>query len=107
MVIMNTHSPDVGTSIDIRKLYWGNIKLTIHQLKRKDFLIWETDRNGQVSRNPDTEDKIIRKWTNSNETDDGNGGKLSKYGQTNLLMDNTFLYPGKANKAPKSMGRRR
>ena len=52
----------------MRKEYWDHIKQILY-IKREAFLIWETDNNGQVSRNPDTDGKIIGKWTTATEMD--------------------------------------
>ena len=47
MAILNTHAADVSSAIEIRR--------------KKNFPIWETGDNGQVSRHLDTDGDIIGK----------------------------------------------
>ena len=74
MNIRNTHAPEIGDAIDIRGEYWAQIDPILYR-KIKDFLLLATENNGKVRRRPDTDGKIIGKWTTATETDKGNGEK--------------------------------
>jgi len=54
-------------------------------------MVWETDNNGQLSRSPDTDAKLIGKCTTAKETDKGDVRKLAKYCQKNLFIANAII----------------
>ena len=92
MLTLNTHAPDVGHASDCRREYCNQIKQILYRAKRKDFVIRETDNNGQVSRNPDSGDKIIGKWPIATEMDSGDGGNPPTQCQkTNYSLQTSFL----------------
>ena len=57
MAILNTHAHETSNAIDIRKEYRGRIKHIPYRKGRKDFVIWATSNNGQVSRAHDMDGK--------------------------------------------------
>ena len=55
---------------EIRKGYLGQIEHPLYQTKKKDIVIWATDNNGQISRNPEMATKLFGNgpfltWENS------------------------------------------
>ena len=74
----NPHNPEFGRpdmryATETRGEYWNQIKKILYQAKKEDIVIWETDNNGQINRNPENDDKTIGKWAIAKKTAKGAG----------------------------------
>jgi len=88
ITILTTYAPNKGYTATERKQHWGKVEETIQQIPKSHMLIWRTDANGQLSeRKPDPQYKhIVGPYTNTNETETGNGQRLCNACKTNNLI---------------------